>query len=77
MERLVLGEMKQKMYSDLFGWWGRKGMVRLYLPLAPFEKMFVCLAAGIGTSALLTSPAFLGYSYLEKVCWETIGGLLF
>ena len=41
-------------------------MVRLYLPLAPFEKMFVCLAAGIGTGALLTSPAFLGYSWLRK-----------
>ena len=65
------------MYSDLFWLVGKERNGEIVPSMAPFEKMFVCLAAGIGTSALLTSPAFLGYSYLEKVCWETIGGLLF
>ena len=74
--KLVFWEKWTWMYiSDLFGWWGRKGIVRLYLQWRLFFNV-VCFGCGIGW-CLADITCILGYSYLERVCWETIGDLLF
>ena len=61
-------------------WWGRKGMVRLYLPLASFEQMFVCVwlleSAPVPCSDI-TDPHFLGTRTWKKSVGRLIGGLLF